>query len=148
MLYKKGTSFELDWENLMNRMKTPFKKMESLKLRDSNLLKIAENLAEKAINKRDKVNNSFLIFGMVFGDHAEDIKEADYIWENFWNLLDGDRNPKLVEAHIKKVLGTLLMIKIAQDSGIWEWEPDQDKKNKLSINEVPDAAIYNLRENR
>ncbi len=149
-LFKKGTSFQIDETKIAKRSVVPMTKITSTmsSWSGNSIMQDCIVLCNKSISSRTKPKNSFLVFGMVFGEHAEDQEAADAIWNDLWILYNGKDDEKGVFDFLRKLLGSILMIQIAKNNGIWEFEQDPDKALKLSAEEKPDAAIYNLRKKK
>ena len=149
-LFKKGTSFEVDYTSLEKRIVVPIIKLNNTKsVNGKKILINIQDICNEVIQSKKEPKNSFLVFGMILGFQSND-KRSDQIWSDCWKLYGGKPgidNPELFK-FLSKVLGTILMIQVCKDDGIWEFEPDSEKDRKVSLNEKPDAAIYNLRVNR
>ena len=149
-LFKKKSRYEVDADNLKAKNSVSITRLANAKSSWSkhSILKDCRDLCKKSIKKRTEPGNSFMLFGMVFGENAEDIDTADKIWADVWKLYNGDKDPDFIFDLLRRLLGTILMIEVAEDSGTWEYEPDPEKRDKLAGGEKPDAAIYNLRKPR
>lgn len=148
-LFNKRQTFQVDVKRIKDSVHVPIIKLLRAKTNNNfNLYERIVSLCDNSIKARVKVKGSYLNFGIVFGEYAENKKEADYIWSECWKIWNGDHNHKEVFEFLKKVLGSILMIQVESDDGIWEYEPDSDKKIKIKNGETPDAAIYNLRRDR
>lgn len=148
-LFKKKTSFMIDPISLSKSFTVPFARMRlTIGSDNQSIYQRAAKLCRDSLIKRTEPAGSFLVFGMVFGNHAENQEEADAIWADLWKLYNGVGENKELFNFLSKVLGTVLMIEVAKDNGCWEYEPDPEKKEKLGAGERPDAAIYNLRKKK
>lgn len=142
-LYKKKTKFEIDPTVLEKKFSVFIARSKK-----ENIYQDIVDICNYSIMRRFEPKGSFLVFGMVFGESAELKDKADNIWNRLWISYNGAANEDQVFNFLKKSLGVMLMIEIAKDEAIWEFEPDPDKKSKLANNDTPDAAIYNIRKRR
>ena len=144
-LYKKGTNYQMDVNSLIKKFKRPISQFKNIKTKSgSSVYDDTVTLFQKFLDERDHPKNSYLKFGMIFGDQSERLEKADEIWEYYSNRYNADQDSQALD-FVKKLLGIILMITVAQDEGEWEYEPDPDKQLKLGNQETPDATIYNLR---
>lgn len=149
-LFKKNSRFQVNPDQIKKKFAVPMTRLALTRsnISDLNIYHDVCLLCQASIKARTEPFGSFMVFGMVMGENAEDKKTADAIWEQCWQLFNGDDNPDEVFDFLRKVLGTILMIEVCKDDGIWEFEPDPDKAIKNRNGETPDAVIYNLRKPR
>ena len=95
-------------------------------------------IREKARNAIERGEGSFHVFGMAYGDNGKmNHGDHSYVWEKAREVYP---DPDIV----KRFLGTLQMLSFAESEYNWVYLVDDEKKEKLSNNELPMATRYFL----
>lgn len=129
-------SKKIDSDSLENsKLLTQAKKPMGAKLYNRIMKYFTKYVADRDI----EVSGGYFKFAMVIGNKVENQKEADYIW-NEMLLIFGDDSESV--NHIKRVLGTMLMLSVVNDDRKWCYKDDPDKKLKVKADEIPDPTEY------
>ena len=112
--------------------------VKKINIRSFNML---ERILGTYVKNRDQnISGGFFKLGMIIGDSPEAPgKDVDRLWDRMTDKYGTDKYG--IEA-IKKTLGTLLMILIAEDTRNWVWEPDPEKIERQIRGEKPEGNIY------
>ena len=101
--------------------------------------KIVKYCAKYIDSREVDISGGYFKFGMVIGNNVANQKMADNIWSEMIDKYGDDAD---ATKHIKKVLGTILMICVANDSRQWVYKDDPDKQIKKQKDEVPEPTEY------
>jgi len=88
----------------------------------------------------ESVSAGYFKFAFVIGESGQaPKKDVDYLWNRMVEVY-GDEKRSV--DHIKRVLGTICMMVVADDPRNWVYRDDMDKKFKIAQGQVPEATEY------
>lgn len=101
----------------------------------------AKRIFTEYISSRNIVNSGgYFQFAFIIGESGQaPKKDVDSLWERMENIYGTD---KIGYETIKRVLGTICMICVANDSRCWFYKEDMEKREKKMHDEKPDANEY------
>ena len=105
----------------------------------------AVELFSEHIKKVKKENSGgWIKFAVIVGHrHQAPTEDVKRLWDEMMSIY-GDDERSII--HIKMILGTICMMCFAQDKREWWVKLDPEKNLKKSLGEVPDAAVYFLKQ--